>query len=90
MGSAESLAGGGNWGDRPTRKPNGLTWFFNLWRPKMQSCSMTANDVHAIRQKLQLILAVADGQNALIVERNVKEIDQLLPRPFGFYKTVRQ
>ena len=55
-----------------------------------RSCNITAEDIHSIRQKLQLILAVADGQNALIVERNVKEIDSLLPRPFGFYKTVRQ
>lgn len=54
------------------------------------SCSIGAEEIHSIRQKLQLILAVADGQNAPIVERNVKEIDRLLPRPFGFYKTVRQ
>ena len=54
-----------------------------------RSCNITAEDIHSIRQKLQLILAVADGQNALIVERNVKEIDNLLPRPLGFYKSVR-
>lgn len=44
---------------------------------------MSSTDIHAVRQKLQLILAVADGQNAMIIERSVKDIDRLLPKPQG-------
>ena len=39
--------------------------------------------VHTIRQKLQLILAASDtslGQYAIVIARNVREIDGLLPR----------
>lgn len=39
--------------------------------------------VHTIRQKLTLILAASDtslGQYAMIIARNVKDIDNLLPR----------
>lgn len=42
---------------------------------------VSSSDVHSIREKLQVILAVADGHNALVIERQVKEIDRLLPRP---------
>ena len=42
---------------------------------------VSSSDVHSIREKLQVILAVADGRNALVIERQVKEIDRLLPRP---------
>lgn len=51
-----------------------------LWRKVVQ---VSFEDVHTIRQKLQIILAVNDGPNAPIVDRSVKEIDKLLPRPSG-------
>jgi hypothetical protein len=50
---------------------------------------ITAANVHAIRQKLQLILATADGQNAPVISRTAKDIDGLLPRTaHGWFRSA--
>jgi hypothetical protein len=56
----------------------------NLWRKDVPDlCYLSSRDIHVIRQKLQLVLAVADGPNSPIIERSVKDIDLLLPKPTG-------
>lgn len=52
-----------------------------FWGVHMQSCSVPAEAIHTIRQKLQVILAVAEGDSAFMIEQNVREIDGLLPKP---------
>lgn len=40
-----------------------------------------SDNVHAIRQKLQVIMAVAEGPQKFLIERYVREISGLLPIP---------
>jgi hypothetical protein len=47
-----------------------------------------ARDVHVIRHKLQLILALADGHNAPTIEQAVRDINLLLPPSVRFINSV--
>lgn len=40
-----------------------------------------SDNVHAIREKLQVIMAVAEGPQKILIEQYIKEISGLLPIP---------